>query len=302
MRTMSLILICSVSFVSCQLDDGYSASTYSNLIDESFSSSSCSEFASLVYDVIKDWDTSLVGSSQGEDFEDIPVSLENARNLSTESEVAFWGYDALGRETYFNHTERIGIKYSGEGGYYKYVTPPLSDEETIPASNYSDADAIADAEMLWNGLELPEEERDAVFATGIGVADIGPDGEKSDGRAIARHVRMTREINGIRAIDSDFSCEYMLNGRLIYFRVRWPAFRLQVNEGIATADEAREAIAKRLCDSNLDSKIIKNGHSEVVYRYRENGYHEPVLEVTFDNAEGETAVFYEYSLLSGFLY
>jgi hypothetical protein len=156
--------------------------------------------------------------------------------------------------------------------------------------------------VLWNGLGLPEEERDSLYSTGIGVADIGPGGEKYEGRTVARHVRVTRKINGIRAIDSEFTCEYMLNGRLIYFKVRWPSFKLPENDGMKSPEEARAAIAKRLCDSKSELEDIKNGHSELVYRYRKGGYHEPVLEVTFDNAKGETAIFYEYSLLTGFLY
>ncbi len=223
-------------------------------------------------------------------------------SLFTEKALAFSRSTVSGKEVYASENGDEAVLIRQETGFWKFIKSPPQLEK---GQGYmSDAEALKKTLELFNTFEMPNSERSSGYvATGIGEADRGPDGVVSDRYVTARHVRLFREINGIRVWESRFMATYALDGTPFRVEANWPPFRLKAGTTeLIDRETVINELSVKISDNHKALKESDELRSQLVYKYDEEALeYEPVLFLhILDPSEEREPAAYEYSLINGF--
>lgn len=140
------------------------------------------------------------------------------------------------------------------------------------------------------------------ISTGVGEADLGPDGIISERTVTGRHVRIFREVNGIRVWGSRLMATYNLDGKPFRVEANWPPFNLSKKANdLLERDSAVKELAEKIVQEYLSLDNIKEMDSQLVYKYDKYNYvYEPVVFVSIRPTNDENGPHViEYSLIEG---
>jgi len=225
----------------------------------------------------------------------------NLAQYLTSTELVHESVTYSGKNIYKDVGNREMIMYDSSVGFWKYISPPPVDYQEVETT-FSDEDALIATEELFEQFGLPLNEKAGHTATAVGESDMGSDGIVSQAREIARHVRLYREVNGLRVWGSKMMATYTLDGRVFRIGVDWPPFKVVSNIDKAVDREtAIKDLAKTLGDSYTDVSQILEMKAQIVYLLDKNvRAYDPTVLVHIRPTNEENGIsIYRYSLTRG---
>jgi hypothetical protein len=246
---------------------------------------------------VPEWDKTALArapipSSSGPQLE---KPLEVASSLSRES-FEYVETRPNGRAVYKNASRDVTVKVDPGRGYWKLIAPPPP--PGTGATVFSLQDAEQETLRLYGEFGLPVEQGGAVIVTDIGR--MTSDGARA---VVARHVRIHREVNGLRVTGSRLMATYGLDGTPFRVEVRWPDFALKPADQLRDRDQVLSDLATFL------GRLLERGQSmsevlaELNYRFDENTREfEPVVSISPVRSEAQEEgplETFEYSLIDG---
>lgn len=186
---------------------------------------------------------------------------------------------ANGRDVFRDGTDDITVKVDASQGYWKIIRNDLA---ASPGRALEPAEVSAHVEELIAAFGLPADQIGPV--TDSPLVSQSPE----SGRTVIGHtLYLPRMINGHRVLGSYVLATYTGDGEVSRAEVRWPAFNLEVVDGLATPDEAAGRLAEALAEPFAVPTATPRLESELAYELNEQGNYEPVLRVwSFDPVEG----------------
>lgn len=181
-----------------------------------------------------------------------------------------------GKTVYKNHSGET-VKYDLSRGYWEFI----GRETVTPAGSaaaLSNERAEARTLELLRSIGLDEQEFGSIITTGVGTSSETqiPVGAAT---AIARHTGVSRQLGGVRVLDSRAAITYGLDGEPINLEIRWPDFAIASGCEILTREEAMERVARSLSRDAVDFEAASI-RSQIVYDYdRAMRLHHPALHL-----------------------
>jgi len=227
-------------------------------------------FEEALQDAVPKWDAAVVESvpqeaAKSSVITETPLDL---LPLVSDVQLSYVGKAKSGKEIYSNASGNAALKIEAAIGYWKFVTPPIP-AEVADSDKLTDDGALGLADSLFAQLGLPEAERGDYVAVGVGEADMGPDGMAGKAHATARHVRLFREINGLRVWGSHLMATYDLTGKLFRLELRWPTFKLPENVELIDREQAISEIAAKLAEESPAPEESLEVRTELMYAFDE---------------------------------
>jgi len=261
-----------------------------------------STYLKILDSALPQWDKSTINAVPEEAvsssfLEKGATSLLTAVNSK---DMAFREQSKNGNSVYSSDDESAALKVNPKKGYWKFVKSAPNNDSVPASEKLTDEQALTKAEALFATFGLPEAERGDYIAVGVGGADMGPDGVMGKPFTEARHVRLFREINGLRVSDSHLMATYSLDGDLFRAEVRWPVFKTDETAELISRQKIISDVAVELAKENPDPKQLDELRSALEYRFdEETGLFEPTLFVykMKDDAPSPHAI--RYSLTKG---
>lgn len=202
---------------------------------------------------------------------------------------------ANGRDVFRSETGKTVVKVDVKRGYWKLIGARAKDPQDAP---FSLDQAVSETGALFDNFNLPGDQRGTVV-----YSDLLAEDAEGHSNVMGRHVRIHRQINGLRVLGSRLMTTYDLTGNPFRIESRWPAFRVPKVGHLHTPNEAVEEISSVLANRFADSSTVGDVKAELAYHFREDGTFEPVLSVWVFSANGVGFPDHvEYSLVRGIDY
>lgn len=293
----------SLSLCSCDLTDEAVTETH-----ESDPASALTErgehpmFATQIVASLPQWSDDMflatreIGS-QPDDLFDGPSRILEVVNGPLD--LSFYESRANGNAVFVAKDRELLVKHNAGLGYWKMIAPHKEVSITAPIS---DEEAVGFALHAAAEIGLSEEEFGEVRAAGVASQVELPDGTLAEPRVIARHVRLSREVNGLPVFGSTYMATYNLDGDPFRVEVRWPRFQLAAARRVEPRHITEVKLAALI---ENDAALVEEPtavRSTLGYFFDETeGTFAPGLTVEIDAQLGEATREFHYSLVTGSL-
>lgn len=213
------------------------------------------------------------------------MDVYNLAKAVTDDSFAFNEIRANGKAVYKNESQET-IKYDEGLGYWEFIGKEQSKYDNVQTP-MTDQAAKEKTELVLNSLGIDLGEVGKIYVTGIGVS-TEEDALVGKATAVARHVRIYRQINSVPVLDSQVLATYGLDGEPINIEVRWPNFKVNSDCVVKTRGEVIDQLVDSAY-SSLSSLKYDSIQSKIAYAFsRQENLHTPVLHIRYSNEYGES--------------
>jgi len=304
MKITMFLLMITVLFVACDVAniDSPDQNITSTAVKIETTTIDVEQFTKLLDSQIPNWDNNILSIPPNVSQESFfkskdPTSL--AAGMSKNS-MKFSRETLSGKTVLTTDDKQEAIMVREETGFWKYITPPPTIKKT--SVHFSDEEALKKTRALFSSFKMPDRETVGYVATGVGEAALGPDRVLSKPKVSARHVRLFREVNGIRVFGSRLMVTYALDGTPFRVEASWPPFKLtqKASKPIARGNAIND-LSQTLAEMYSTIDDVKEIKTQMVYLYDEDDLtFDPTILVQIRPTNPENGVAtIEYSLTSG---